>query len=501
MAKIFISYKRNAEPDTPVATQVFEALRKEHDVFIDTTMSVGTKWAEQIEKEIRAADFIIPFLSEHSVHSEMVIAEIETAHFQNKDTGKPIILPIRLNYTDPFVYPLSAYLNPINWAAWESDADTPDLIAQLLKAISGGELQSENETAFSAGIEEGVPRPYSSAQPIKLERPEGTMQAQSKFYIEREADAVAIDAIEEEGVTITIKGPRQMGKSSLLNRLMTRALSVEKRVVFLDFQMVEKATLHDADTFYRDFCIQVSDELGLDDQTEEFWKRPSGNLRRTTNYFTHYLLKEIDGSLLLAMDEVERVFDAPFRADFFGMLRSWHNSRAIMPDWRRVDMALVTSTEPYQFINDLNQSPFNVGTVLDLDDFTDVQLADINDRHKLPFAESELIALCGLLSGHPYLTRKAFFIVAKGLLTAEELLQSAHEEQGPFGDHLRYHFYRMQDAKDLITALREILETHRCDDENAVFRLRGAGLVKRENETVVPRNKLYADYFLRYLHD
>jgi len=43
MAKIFISYKRNIEPDTPVATAVYEALRQEHEVFIDTTIQVGEK--------------------------------------------------------------------------------------------------------------------------------------------------------------------------------------------------------------------------------------------------------------------------------------------------------------------------------------------------------------------------------------------------------------------------------------------------------------------------
>ncbi|MEW5938168.1 MAG: toll/interleukin-1 receptor domain-containing protein, partial [Chloroflexota bacterium] len=36
--KIFISYKRNVEPDTPVAEAVYEALRNDHDVFIDTTL-------------------------------------------------------------------------------------------------------------------------------------------------------------------------------------------------------------------------------------------------------------------------------------------------------------------------------------------------------------------------------------------------------------------------------------------------------------------------------
>jgi hypothetical protein len=51
---------------------------------------------------------------------------------------------------------------------------------------------------------------------------------------------------------------------------------------------------------------------------------------------------------MLAMDEVETVFDTAFRSDFFGMLRSWHNSRVpTSPAWIKLDLALVTSTEPY----------------------------------------------------------------------------------------------------------------------------------------------------------
>ena len=67
MARIFISYKRNIEPDTPVATAVYEALRQQHDVFIDTTIQVGEKWAERIQNAIKESDYLITFLSAHSV--------------------------------------------------------------------------------------------------------------------------------------------------------------------------------------------------------------------------------------------------------------------------------------------------------------------------------------------------------------------------------------------------------------------------------------------------
>lgn len=42
------------------------------------------------------------------------------------------------------------------------------------------------------------------------------MDTSSVFYVERPTDAIAQRIIQRQGVTITIQGPRQVGKSSLL---------------------------------------------------------------------------------------------------------------------------------------------------------------------------------------------------------------------------------------------------------------------------------------------
>jgi hypothetical protein len=89
------------------------------------------------------------------------------------------------------------------------------------------------------------------------------------------------------------------------------------------------------------------------------------------------------------MDEVESMFDADFRSDFFGMLRGWHNSRAAKPLWRRLDLALVTSTEPYQLIANLNQSPFNVGQVVTLEDFAAAEAHALNERYGMPLEAAD----------------------------------------------------------------------------------------------------------------
>ena len=86
--RIFMSYKRDVQPDEPVALQILQALSPQHQVFIDQNMPVGTCWAEMIEAEIRQADFLIVLLSEHSVHSEMVETEIRMAQkFAQEQSG------------------------------------------------------------------------------------------------------------------------------------------------------------------------------------------------------------------------------------------------------------------------------------------------------------------------------------------------------------------------------------------------------------------------------
>ncbi|MBW4589310.1 AAA-like domain-containing protein [Aetokthonos hydrillicola] len=469
---------------------------------MDQNISVGTPWAEKIEEEIRQADFLIVLLSEHSAHSEMVETEIRMAHnFAQVQSGHPAILPVRLAYRKPFEYPLSAYLNQINWAYWGGDKDTLKLIEELKQAISSKDLSITTQAKIDLlPLNEPIdlPRPYASAQPGVLEIPEGTMKLKSAFYVERQADTIALDTIVQEGVTISIKGARQVGKSSLLNRIMKAARDESKQVLFLDFQLFGKADLSSDEIFFRRFCSSVSEELELEDRVDEYWQTKVSHIQRCTRYMSRYVLKELASPLVLAMDEVDKVFDSPFRNDFFGMLRNWHNSRAMSDIWNSLDLVLVTSTEPYQLIDDLNQSPFNVGQVIELEDFTFEQVADLNRRHGSPFNTSAEMKLMALLNGHPYLVRKALYLVASGQITATELFNNASSTKA-FGDHLRRLLSLLHDREELKQALRQVVNENICEDQQIFWRLRGVGLVRSSGREVIPRCQLYADYFREQL--
>ncbi|HVR97758.1 MAG TPA: AAA-like domain-containing protein [Thermoanaerobaculia bacterium] len=521
-ARIFISYRHNSEPDVTVAEAVCRSLKQRYDVFIDRDLEVGARWAERIEEELRRSDLMIVFLSASSVHSEMVRGEVEKCHDLAKEQGgRPRILPVRLAYREPFASPLSAWLNPINWAFWDRPEDTLRLIEELSRAVQGHELavqsREERDGMLSAAEPPALPQPLPSAVAAGDRR-----SADARFYVERSLDAVALSCIRDPGVTLTIKAPRQMGKSSLLARAVEAAKRAGKRVAALDFQLLDRSALKDSDRFFRLFCSWLTDELEMEDRVDHYWRVPLSNPILCTRYMERHILKQMEGrSLVLAMDEVDNVLDAEFRTDFFGMLRSWHGARnAEVPTiWNQLDLALVISTEPYQLIDSLNQSPFNVGEVVELEDFTPAQVADLNRRHASPLDAGQEAVLMQLLHGHPFLTRRALYLVAGGRFAARDLLQRdaqgqftlAAEGKGPFGDHLRYHLFRLYDQGDgsetarrrqaqLVESFRTVIGKQRCPDKLTLFRLRGAGLVREgEDDQVLPRCQLYEDYFREQL--
>jgi hypothetical protein len=177
------------------------------------------------------------------------------------------------------------------------------------------------------------------------------------------------------------------------------------------------------------------------------------------------------------------------------LVRAWHNSRADDERWDKFNVVMVISTEPYLLIPDVTQSPFNVGLNLYLEDFNEAQVRNLNWRHDSPVKEGDFAQLMGLLSGHPYLTRKALYTLVTERLTWAELVRLAPTDQGPFGDHLRHHHWLLRDEPDLKEALKQVIHHNHCSGEMAFFRLLRAGLVKGSGDICKCRCDLYRMYF------
>lgn len=502
-AQIMISYKRNTPLDEPLARRMYAAFQQAgHTVFIDRAMKVGVEWAREIQRQIEASDFIVVLLSQASVQSEMVAKEAEWAYAHFQSTNKARLLPVRVAFQDPLPYQMSHYLDKFQYAEWADDSDTERVIEQLLDAVADhaplpltpGPIVIDERFAFS-----GVPRPAADPRFIEAPRePGGGVKLRSDFYIEREGDMRLQRELQKtEGITTTIRAPRQSGKTSLLIRGIAQAQSQHTKIITLDLQAVEERFFHDLDTFLRYFVTVIFTRLRLDPATiERAWGGALGAPDKTTYLLEDYVLGEPGTKIILAIDEADRLLKTTFQDTFFGLLRFWHNNRAMNERWDNLSILMVISTEPHLLISDITQSPFNVGTKIVLEDFTALQVQELNQRYHSPLIDQELPELIALLNGHPYLTSKALYtLVTDETITWAQLKEIATAPKGPFSDHLRRYLWLLRDQPQLREALKEIMTRGRCTDELIFYRLLQAGLVQgSDSQACACRCKLYADY-------
>ena len=115
VARVFLSYKRHVEPDQSLAGELVRGLEQAGcTVFIDQRLTVGQAWAQEIERQVREADYLVVFLTADSSRSEMVRGEVEMARHYAAVASHPRILPVRVNFDGSLPYPLNAYLDKIH---------------------------------------------------------------------------------------------------------------------------------------------------------------------------------------------------------------------------------------------------------------------------------------------------------------------------------------------------------------------------------------------------
>lgn len=333
---------------------------------------------------------------------------------------------------------------------------------------------------------------------LELDNPEGSVCLDSPLYIERPPiESDCYETILKPGALIRVKAPRQMGKTSLLQRILHHAKQQGHQTAYLNFQSADAEFLNSIDNFLQWFSASVTNELNLDDRLEEYWKGVLGSKNKCSNYFQRYLLTSVSEPLTLGLDEVDQIFhDEKTAQEFFGLLRAWHERSKNEPTWQKLRLIIVHSKEVYIPLN-INQSPFNVGLPIELPDLNQTQVTELVKRHGLDWSDNQIEQLMEMVDGHPYLLRKALYNFARGQLTLESFLESAPTEAGIYGDHLRRHLSNITDDPKLEAAMKQVISTSdpvRLEPMEA-FKLRSMGLVELRGNDVVPLCNLYRLYF------
>lgn len=508
MSDVFISY-RHVRPDADVAAVLDASLRgRGWSTFLDSRIGVGTAWAHEIDQQLRAARFFVVLLSPQSIVSAMVRQEVELAH-RLRTAGGLRILPVKVGFDGELPYDLAAYLNPIQHTRWEPGTACEPLVQEIVSVIERGTPEPDRPEATAgdaaglrllAAVTEYAGAPLPAADP-RLET--GTMRLDSPFYVRREADQDVERLVGMQGSTTIVSGPRQVGKSSLITRALRHATGQDQAAVYVDFQLVDERHLRTLGEIFWYLAGRISRVLNTHLRPADVWDRADdsvGEKEGLADFIHRAVLATAERPVVLVFDEVDRLFDRDYRDDFFATVRGWHNHRAIDDGWARLNIVLAHATEPGLWIRNLNQSPFNVGERIRVDDFTAEQVSSLNARHRSPLPANEIETLMRLLGGHPYLVRHALYLTSTGKVTLAELVRIGADDQGPFGDHLRGRLWSLRDSERLRAAIRTVLRHGVCRDEHDFQALRAAGFVRgTHRDESAMRCELYRDYFERHL--
>jgi hypothetical protein len=482
---IVLLYKRNLQPDEQLL-QVLEAEldNKGYRVFADHHQTVGVEWAREIEQRIVSADAVIPLISAASAGSDMLAYEIQLAHgAAQKQNGKPRILPVRVDYESALPESLAAILDQVPYANWTAPPDNVRVVTALIESLRNPPSQ----------------KPRSQW----LEAVGGAVPLDSQFYIVRSTDDEFLSAVNRNDSIVLIKGARQMGKTSLLARGLWEARKSGAKVVLTDFQKFNSEHLAGIEPFLIGLADAIAEQLDLDVMAEDVWnprKGPSMNFER---FIRREILAKTDTRIVWGMDEVDRLFSCKFASEVFGLFRSWYNERSLDPlgPWQKLTLVIAYATEAHLFITDINQSPFNVGTRLQLEEFTPEQVGELNRRYGYPLkSPAEQEAFYALLTGHPYLTRRGLHEMVSRQTDFPAFAAHAARDEGPLGDHLRRVLVSVAQDAQLCSVMRGILRGNSSCSIDEFYRLRSSGIVTGDSvRDVKIRCQLYEDYLRRHM--
>lgn len=343
------------------------------------------------------------------------------------------------------------------------------------------------------------------------------------LYVRRAEDDTVFEAL-ADCEFCNILTSRQMGKSSLMVRLMTQLKAVrDARIASIDMAgdlgtpalFAAGATSPD-DNWYIGFLEKVALDLGLDCDAEGWWTtegRGTAN-QRLLQFFRTVVGAKLLGPVFIFVDEVDASLKLPCSDDFFTAVRSIYNQRATVAEYRRITFCLVGVASPGELIKDRRTTPYNVGRTIELRDFD----PDLDDLSPLYDAMSDdgapgrdlVHAVLRQSGGQPFLTvALCSRAMASGVRTPAEIdAMIGAAIQARTHDEITSHLEsinaflatRLHDEGATFQLYSAILRGHEVRERvTAAHRdLRLSGLVKRGKDGfLIVRNRVYEQRFGR----
>ncbi len=339
----------------------------------------------------------------------------------------------------------------------------------------------------------------------------GTLQRDAPSYVPRCADS-QLHAALAAGAFCYVLTSRQMGKSSLMVRTAARLRQDGTTVALVDLTAIGQNLT--AEQWYNGLLGAIGEQVRAEDALADAWRAHAhlGPLHRWQTAVRGLVAGGSVHRLAIFIDEIDVVRNLPFSADeFFAGIRELYNRRSEEPDLQRLTFCLLGSASPADLIRDSRTTPFNIGTRVELHDFTAGEATPLLrgfDR-AAPVARALLDRVLHWTGGHPYLTQRLCLAVAGDPSASDArdvdrwcadlfLGLRARERDDNLlfvRENIAASGAALSDVLDLVDRVRDTTRVREDEQGPAMDHLRLSGITRLENGRLRIRNRIYARVF------
>jgi predicted ATPase/GAF domain-containing protein len=360
----------------------------------------------------------------------------------------------------------------------------------------------------------------------------GSLPMDAPTYVVRSADRYLYKSL-KRGEFCYILNPRQMGKSSLMVRMMHQLQHENIRCGAIDLTRIGSENVT-PEQWYKGLAVELWRSFGLLRAINlKTWWNERGDLspvQRLSQFIEEVLLVEIgkhqEGrdkissplaqQIVIFIDEIDSVLGLNFSVnDFFALIRSCYNQRSINPEYRRLTFVFLGVVTPSDLMTDIQTTPFNIGQAIKLEGFKEHEAQPLLQglTEKVDNPQTILKEVLTWTGGQPFLTQK----LCKLIRSTESTLPTNHEaawienlvrtkiidnwESQDEPEHLktiRDRLFKSKQSADLLELYRQIM-THgeiSAVDSSAERELLLSGLIVKQHGALKVQNRIYTSIFL-----